>query len=161
MYTKEFEIRWSDIDANRHLANSAYQNFMSHARMAFLIEYGFGQKEMEHYEVGPVVFYEHIYYYREVTQGKPITVTVTITGMSADGSLFEFTHDFYNHKGKHLAHCEMMGAWIDLSVRKIIPLPDPLKTIITKFPKAKDCKVLTKEDTRTHGRVPQDLPVSN
>jgi len=24
MYTKEFDIRWSDIDANRHLANSAY-----------------------------------------------------------------------------------------------------------------------------------------
>ena len=41
MYLKEFEIRWSDIDANRHLANSAYLNFMSHTRMAFLMELGF------------------------------------------------------------------------------------------------------------------------
>lgn len=24
MYLKEFEIRWNDIDANRHMANSAY-----------------------------------------------------------------------------------------------------------------------------------------
>ena len=36
MYKKQFEIRWSDIDANGHLANSAYTNFMSHARMSFL-----------------------------------------------------------------------------------------------------------------------------
>jgi acyl-CoA thioester hydrolase len=30
MYLKEFEIRWSDVDANRHLANSAYLNYMAH-----------------------------------------------------------------------------------------------------------------------------------
>jgi len=35
MYFKEFDIRWSDIDANRHLANSAYTNFMSHTRMGW------------------------------------------------------------------------------------------------------------------------------
>ena len=27
MFFKEFEIRWSDTDANRHLANSAYINY--------------------------------------------------------------------------------------------------------------------------------------
>ena len=41
MYKKQFEIRWSDVDANKHLANSAYTNFMSHTRMAFLMEFGF------------------------------------------------------------------------------------------------------------------------
>ena len=28
MYLKEFEVRWNDLDANRHLANSSYINFM-------------------------------------------------------------------------------------------------------------------------------------
>jgi len=41
MYLKEFEICWSDMDANRHIANSAYINFMSHTRMACLLEVGF------------------------------------------------------------------------------------------------------------------------
>ena len=41
MYKKQFEIRWSDLDANGHLANSAYTNFMSHTRMAFFSEFGF------------------------------------------------------------------------------------------------------------------------
>lgn len=51
MYTKEFEIRWSDIDANRHLANSAYVNFMSHTRMGFMLENGFGQQELVKYNL--------------------------------------------------------------------------------------------------------------
>jgi acyl-CoA thioester hydrolase len=40
MHLKEFEIRWSDIDANRHLSNSAYISFMSHTRMSFMTEVG-------------------------------------------------------------------------------------------------------------------------
>ena len=39
-YFKEFEIRWSDLDANRHLGNSAYTNLMSHTRMSYLFEIG-------------------------------------------------------------------------------------------------------------------------
>ncbi|WP_374958619.1 acyl-CoA thioesterase, partial [Gilvibacter sp.] len=56
MYLKEFEIRWSDIDANRHLANSAYVNFMSHTRMSFLIDRGIDMKAMAKHQIGPVVF---------------------------------------------------------------------------------------------------------
>ncbi len=46
MYKKQFEIRWSDVDANGHLANSAYTNFMSHARMSFFGEQGFSMSEI-------------------------------------------------------------------------------------------------------------------
>ena len=56
MYYKEFDIRWSDLDANRHLANSAYINFMSHTRMGFLMENGYGQQELVKHHLGPVVF---------------------------------------------------------------------------------------------------------
>lgn len=157
MYTKQFEVRWSDLDANRHLANSAYQNFMSHTRMAFLIENGFGHKEMGMYNVGPVIFYEHIYYFKEVFAGKPITVSVEVVGMSEDGSFFEFEHNFYDYKGRNLARCEMLGAWMNLKERKITPLPDPLQDLTESFPKSEKFKVLTKKDTRKHGKTPVDL----
>ena len=70
MYTKQFEVRWNDIDANRHLANSAYINFMSHTRLSFMYENGFGQAEMSKNDLGLVVFYEHMYYFKEVFPGK-------------------------------------------------------------------------------------------
>ena len=161
MYTQEFQVRWSDLDANRHMANSAYQNFMSHTRMAFLIENGFGQKEMAQYNTGPVIFYEHIYYFREILEGPPITVGVELTGLSADGSLFEFKHEFYDHHGKNLARAEMMGAWMNLKERKITPLHKDLIKKIETFPRSNDFKMLTKMDTRRHRQFPKDREQGN
>ena len=42
MYTKTFEIRWSDMDANQHLGNSTYIDYLSHTRMSFFKEKGMG-----------------------------------------------------------------------------------------------------------------------
>jgi len=157
MYTKEFEIRWSDVDANIHLANSAYTNLMSHTRMAFLIENGFGMKTLADHNLGPVVFYEHMYYFKEAFMGQPIKVSLEVSGLSEDGMFFKFDHNFYNHKGENIAHCEMLGAWMDLTTRKLIGLPEELLAIEDNFPKTKDFKTLTKEDTRAAGKKPVHL----
>jgi len=156
MYQTEFDVRWSDLDANRHMANSAYQNFMSHTRMAFLIDNGFTQREMATYETGPVIFNENIYYFREIHQGKPITVTCEVTGMSDDGSLFSFRHDFYDHKGRNLARGLMTGAWMNLRERKITALHADLMELIKEFPKSEDFKVITATYTRSHGQLPNN-----
>tara|TARA_R110002049_G_scaffold11079_2_gene53157 strand:- start:97 stop:576 length:480 start_codon:yes stop_codon:yes gene_type:complete len=159
MYKKQFEIRWSDVDANGHLANSAYTNFMSHTRMAFFLEFGFAMTEMKKENVGPVVFYEHMYYFKESFIGTPVTVTMEVSGLSDDGMLFMFEHNFYNHKGENLAYCEMQGGWIDLKARKLTALPEPLLELANKFPKAESFKVLTKADTRKHGVKPKAMVV--
>ncbi|MBE7641324.1 MULTISPECIES: acyl-CoA thioesterase [Salegentibacter] len=157
MYTKEFEIRWSDIDANRHLANTAYVNFMSHTRMAFLMENGFGQEDLARENIGPVVFYEHIYYFKEVFAGKPIKVTLQLKGLAEDGMYFEFLHNFYDENGQNFASCEMMGAWIDLKERKLTKLPKALRDNLDSLGHTDDFKVLTKEDTRKFGKRPQHV----
>ncbi len=159
MYKKEFDVRWSDLDANRHMANSAYQNFMSHTRMAFLIENNFGQREMAQYETGPVIFNENIYYFKEIHQGKAITVSCEVTGMSEDGSMFSFRHNFYDYKGRNLARGIMSGAWMNLRERKITALHPDLFEKIKNFPRSNDFKILTKQDMRSHGQVPQDIEI--
>ena len=156
MYSKKFEIRWSDIDANRHLANTAYINYMSHTRMAFLMENGFGQQEMAKNNLGPVVFYEHVYYFKEVFPGKPVTVTLQLKGLSEDGMYFEFVHDFYDYKGRNFASCEMMGGWIDLKERKLTGLPSELFANLKKLERTSDFKILTKEDTRKFDKRPKE-----
>ncbi|MFI2741448.1 acyl-CoA thioesterase [Zhouia sp. PK063] len=157
MYFKEFDIRWSDTDANRHLANSAYINFMSHTRMSYLIENGLGQHQLAKHNIGPVVFYEHIYYFKEVFLGKPVKVSLELSGISEDGMFFEFQHNFYDQEGKNFAHCEMLGAWVDLKTRKLIGLPDELKAILNELHHSNDFKILTKEDTRKYHKRPVDL----
>ncbi len=160
MYKKEFEIRWSDIDANGHLANSAYTNFMSHARMAFFNKQRFSMPEIRKFNVGPVVFYEHMYYFKESFLGASITVTIEVSGLSDDGMLFKFEHNFYNERGENLAYCEMQGAWIDLKTRKLTQLPEELLSLAQKFPKSNSFKTLTKEDTRKYGIRPRNIELN-
>jgi len=157
MYLKQFDIRWSDLDANRHLANSAYINFMSHTRMAFLIENGLGQRQMAQYDIGPVVFREQIFFFKETFQGQPIQVSFELGGTSEDGTFFEFIHNFYDHKGRHLAQGEMQGGWMNLKTRKLTPLPKSLLPILSNAPKTKNYKTLTRADMRAHGRIPKDI----
>ncbi len=157
MYTKQFEVRWSDMDANRHLANSAYVNFMSHTRMSYLFSKGITQKMMLDHQLGPIVFYEHIYYFREIHPGRPITVTLDFKGLSEDGMLFEFHHDFYDYKGRNLAHCEMMGGWINSETRKLTPLTKEALEVFGVLEKADDFRTLTKADTRKFDTRPIDI----
>ncbi|WP_108868018.1 acyl-CoA thioesterase [Aquimarina aquimarini] len=157
MHVKEFEIRWNDIDANRHLANKAYIEFAAHTRMAFLIENGFDQRSLAKFNIGPIVFYEHIYYFKEVFYGKPIQVSLEVSGLSEDGKFFEFRHNYYDQKGRNFARCEMMGAWIDLDSRKLIALPEEMNELLRKMEHPDDFRVLTKDDTRKFAKTPVDL----
>lgn len=157
MYAKEFEIRWNDLDANRHLANSAYVNYMSHTRMSLLTDTGMGYRVLHENNLGPVVLYEHIYYFREVLPGQPVRVTVQLSGLSEGGMFFEFEHNFYNSEGTHMAQCEMMGAWIDLTSRKLTILPDILYRKFKTVEHSAQFRVLTREDTRRHRKLPKNL----
>lgn len=159
MYIKEFEVRWSDVDANRHLANSAFINFMTHTRMAFLWDMGLNQKNLAIHQIGPVAFYEHIYYFKEVFPGRPVSVSLEVMGMSEDGKFFEFHHNFYDSKGRNVAHCEMMGAWISLKSRSLTGLPEQLLQTFQAVEKSENFKTLTKEDTRKFAKAPKDLEV--
>jgi acyl-CoA thioester hydrolase len=157
MFLKEFEVRWSDVDANRHLANSAYINFMGHTRMAFLKELGFDHKLMAENKIGSIVFYEHMYYFKEVFPGKPVKVSLEVMGMSNDGCFFEFHHNFYDSNGKNVAHCEMMGAWMSLESRQLTRLSQELLECFQQVEKPKGFRILTKEDTRKFAKRPKDL----
>ncbi len=157
MYLKEFEIRWSDVDANRHLSNSAYLNYMGHTRMTYLMEMGFDHETLARQNMGPVVFYEHIYYFKEVFPGQPIRVSMEIMGLSEDGQFFEFHHNFYNHKGENFAHCEMMGSWIDLKSRKLKGLNAIFLKRFETVAKGDGYRILTKADTRKFTKTPKHL----
>ena len=157
MYKKDFEIRWSDVDGNGHMANSAYLNFMSHTRVGFLNEHGFSMKQLIEYGIGPVVFSEKIHYFKESFLGQTLTVTLAVAGLSDDGMFFKFEHNLYNQKGKHVSTCDILGAWMNLKTRSLTILPEQLKTLVSQFPKSSNFKVLTKEDTRQSGKRPQNL----
>lgn len=157
MFLKSFEVRWSDLDANSHLANSAYMNMMSHTRMAFLQEIGLGLHEMKKAKLGPVVFHEHIHYFKEILAGTPLQVSLLLKGLSEDGLFFEFEHRFFDVEGHNRAYCEILGAWIHLEKRSLqAPEPYMLEAFLSAQ-KTSGFKTLTKEDTRKANCKPMHL----
>lgn len=159
LFKKKFDVRWSDLDANRHVANSAYMNFMSHTRMAYLMSHGFGHKDMIKLNIGPVIFHEHIHYFREVSPGQSIMVTLQLKGLSKDGMFFEFEHNIYAEDGTHHIYTELMGGFIDLGTRKLTALPEGLiNSVFDDLERTEDFKWLTSEDTRKHQIRPQNRP---
>lgn len=157
MFTKQFEMRWSDVDSNVHLRNSAYVDYMSHTRMSYFADLGFGQKRLSDINLGPVALYEHMYYFAEVLPGRLVDVTLQVSGLSKDAVFFSLLHNFYDDRGKNLARCEMLGAWIDLSTRKLTTPPPELTTFRDGIDNTVDFKILTKEDTRKFNQYPIDL----
>lgn len=156
MFKKQFEIRWSDVDANKHLANSAYTNYMSQMRILAFNQAGLTMDMMTHLNLAPVVFYEHTYYFKEVRESNVI-VSFELSGLSKDGMFFSFYHNFYDSNGKNLAFSEMLGAWISYDERQLISLPENYTSSINKLPKSVDFKVLTKANTRKFNVRPKDI----
>lgn len=89
--------------------------------------------------------------------GKPVKVSLELVGLSADGMFFEFHHNFYDGNGMNFAHCQIMGAWIDLRTRKLTGLETELLEAFNKVPMGDVFIVLTKEDTRKFSVRPKDL----
>ncbi len=154
---EKFQIRWSDLDPNRHLANSAFMDFMSQARLNTIKKAGVNHKVLAAHDMGPIAFYEHIYYFKEVSPDEPIYISVELKGLSEDGIFFAFDHNIYNKSGHNLAHCSMMGAWMDLKKRRLSTLPDKLSDKFKAIKRAADFRTLTKRDTRKHGVKPRHM----
>lgn len=156
MYTKRFEIRWRDLDANKHLGNSSYVDFMSHTRMSFFKDHNIDLTDMDAHGIGPIVFHEQIYYFREIRLGKPVEVSLEMIGMTEDARFIKFAHNFYDLQGKNLAYSEMLFSWMDLESRKLARLPEDLEKIIRTFPRGKNFSLLIKQELRANGKRPVD-----
>lgn len=157
MYLKDFEIRWNDLDANKHLGNSTYVEYMSHTRMSFLTSRGLSLDVINGYGLGPIVMYEHVYYFKEIGLDDKVRVSLEVSGMSEDGRFVKIEHNFYNEEGKNLAHAEMLFSWMDLKTRRFGRVPNELLQKIKNFPRAKNFKILTKEHTKSLIKKPVNL----
>ena len=53
-HEEHFSIRWSDLDANRHVKNTIFSELATHTRFRMLESHGFGQNKFEALRFGPL-----------------------------------------------------------------------------------------------------------
>lgn len=150
-YAKTFVVRWADCDANAHMRNTAYSEYGTDVRIAFLAEHGFGFEQFFEEGIGPVILREEIDYLREVRLGEPVTVDFTQLGLSPEAARFKLAHDFTKGNGKPAARVVLSGGWMDLRSRKLVPAPEALARAIRAVPKAPGFESLPPLAVRARG----------
>ena len=133
---------WADMDANAHMANFAYVSKCVDSRMAFFNQNGFPVTEFAKRQIGPVVRRDELEYFREIALHEPLTVTLVLGGLAADGSRFRLVNEVLKAGGKLAARIRSEGGWLDLVARKLIVPPADLLAALNKMPHATEFEQL-------------------
>ncbi len=139
-FYKIFEPIWADMDPNRHMRHTAYNDYAAQVRVAFLQEFGYGLEEMEKLKLGPVLFKEETAFLSEVRLGDTIKVDLQISGLSSEGRRWNMVHHIYKNEHKLSAIVKVEGAWIDMEKRKLKIPPDNMFEKFNSLPKTSEYK---------------------
>ncbi|MCD6178686.1 MAG: thioesterase family protein [Bacteroidales bacterium] len=143
-YSKIFEVIWADMDPNRHMRHTAYNDYAAQVRVTFMADNGLNLEEMEKLQLAPVLFKEETRFLSEVRMGEKIKVDLQISGLSADGERWQMVHHIYKSDGKLSAVISVDGAWIDMTKRKLKPPPINIADNFNELPKTDNFKEIVK-----------------
>jgi len=138
MFAKPFIAGWGDMDSNAHMRNTAFLDRAADVRMMFFAESGFEMKAFAERRLGPVIAKDEIAYFREIGLLQPLTVTLVLAGLAADGSRFLMRNDVLGPTGKLCARIDSTGGWLDLAVRRLVAPPTDLLTALGTLERSDD-----------------------
>ena len=141
-YSKTYRIRFSDIDANRHVNNAVYIDAAGEVRYEFFAENGFPPERFEQLGIGPVYTNLNVQFLREVLLGETVTITFILTGLSPQGMFWRTHHDILKSNGKKAVSMDVEGAIFDLSARKPVPPNEELMGVFQLIPRSEDFETL-------------------
>lgn len=126
MYEKTLVAGWGDMDFNAHMRNTAYLDKSADVRMMYFADNGFPMSEFRRLQLGPVVMKDEVEYFRESQLLDELRVTMTMAGLSEDGSRMKLRNDIYR-KDVLAARVTSTVGWLDLAARK---LTSPTPTLL-------------------------------
>ena len=119
LFIRSYQVAWGDLDANRHMANSAYVDYGTQTRFAYLASVGLGPDKMIDAGRGVVLFEERVQYRSELRFLDEFTVDVRLGGLSASGSRFEMVSRMIKADGTLAAIDTIHAGWFDLATRRV------------------------------------------
>lgn len=141
-YSRTYEIRFSDIDANWHVNYAAYIDAAGDLRYHFFTEHGFPPEKLTELGIGPVYTTIHAEFFREVRMGESVTITYALSGLSPSGARWKVHHDICESNGKKAVTLEIEGTILNLSTRQpAVPGADLFATF-NKIPRTDDFETL-------------------
>lgn len=142
-YSMTYEVRWADIDANRHVRYSAYIDAATELRYRFFNQYNMPPESFEKLGIGPVYTSISATFFREVRMGETLTITYQLAGLSPQGIRWKIKHDFLKSNGKKAVILFLKGAFLDLTSRQPTVLTPEIMAVFTQAPRSPEFEVLS------------------
>jgi acyl-CoA thioester hydrolase len=144
-FSLPIQVRWSDIDQNRHLRHSAYYDYGATVRIACFSQHGLTNSKFEQLHIGPILFREEAIFKREIKFEDTITIDVVLTKATQDFARWSVRHHLYKEDKVLAAILNLDGGWIDISKRKLAVPDEFIRSVFDDFPKAEDFQVIGSE----------------
>ena len=74
-YTKTYEVIWANMDPNRHMRHSVYNDYAAQTRVTMFSDFGLSMQAISAMGLGPILFREETKFFREIALSEEITVT--------------------------------------------------------------------------------------
>jgi acyl-CoA thioester hydrolase len=141
-FSLPIQVRWSDIDQNRHLRHSAYYDYGATARIACFSQHGLTNSKFEELHIGPILFREEAIFKREIKFEDIVTIDMAVTKATLDFARWSVRHHLYKEDKTLAAILNLDGAWIDITNRKLAVPDEYVQKIFDDFPKAEDFQLI-------------------
>jgi acyl-CoA thioester hydrolase len=142
-FTRSYDVRWSDLDANAHVNYAAYIDAAGDLRYRFFAEHAFPPERFEQLGIGPVYPSIQARFLREVRMGESLRITFVLSGLSPSGARWKVHHDVFKSNRKRAVSLDLEGVILDLHTRRsIVPIPELLQAFYL-IPRALDFDILS------------------
>jgi len=126
------KVRPEWIDYNGHMNVAYYVLAFDYATDAFFDYLGLDRRYREATGNSTFAVEAHLTYQREVAEGDPLRFTTQLLGF--DDKRLHFLQSMY-HAGEGFlaATSEWLSLHIDLGIRRVSPIPEPIKTRLSEI----------------------------
>lgn len=133
-FTKDVQVRWSDLDPNVHLRHSVYYDWGAFCRIAFLSEQRLTAEVMQQLQIGPILFREECVFKREIRLGDTVTINLELVKAKKDFSRWTIRHTVVKNGDITAAVLTVDGAWLDIAKRKLATPPKEVYDVFSEMP---------------------------
>jgi acyl-CoA thioester hydrolase len=144
-FSLPIQVRWSDIDQNRHLRHSAYYDYGATVRVECFSRNGITNSKLEELKIGPILFREEAIFKREIKFEDVVTVDMAVIKSTADYGRWSIQHHLYKEGNVLAAIINVDGAWIDIEKRRLTVPDISIQKIFDDFPRSADFQWIVPE----------------
>ena len=134
-YWMEIDVRWGDMDSQRHVNNAVYFTYCESARVELLGKLGVRGKSFGRF--GPALVSTTCNFRKQVVYPSKIDVGVSVEKIGNRSFTMKYGL-FLQGTDELVADASSVNAWVDYEEGKAVALSDEMKAALSEYTRERD-----------------------